>query len=192
MDIMTRGAFARPGTSLDYKTGTWRDEKPLHKHWAAPCHVDCPAGEDAQAWLAKMQENRLREAWEGLVAANPMPAITGRVCPHPCEIACNRGLYDKPLAIHLMELFLVDEAIRQGWSYPLPSKLGRDAPKVAVVGAGPAGLSAAYHLIRRGIRPTVFEALPEAGGLLRSAIPMTRLPRDVMTEELERILATGI
>jgi formate dehydrogenase (NADP+) beta subunit len=192
MDIMTRGAFAKPGTSLDYKTGTWRDEKPAHKHWAAPCHADCPAGEDAQAWLAKMQENRLQEAWEELVATNPMPAITGRVCPHPCEIACNRGLYDKPIAIHLMERFLGDEAIRHGWSYPVPSKLGRDAPKVAVVGAGPAGVSAAYHLIRRGIRPTLFEALPEAGGLLRSAIPMTRLPRDVMDEELGRILSTGI
>ncbi len=192
MPVLTRGAFAFPGTSLAFKTGTWRSSRPVHRHWAAPCHNVCPAGEDAQAWLAKMQENHFQKAWEILVSVNPMPAITGRVCPHPCESACNRGRYDEPVAIHNMERFLGDEAIRLGWPYAVPQKPMKDAPNIAVVGAGPGGISAAYHLLRRGLKATLFEALPEAGGLMRSAIPMTRLPRDVPDAELERILALGI
>lgn len=188
--LVTRGAYAEPGSSLAFKTGSWRSIRPVHKHWAAPCHHACPAGEDAQAWLARLQEGRAREAWEVLVAANPMPAVTGRVCPHPCETACNRGHYDQPIAIHAVERWLGDEAIRHGWAHP-------DGPRgaggsVAVVGAGPAGLSAAYHLRRRGYAVTLFDALPEAGGLLRAAIPMTRLPREVLDAEIERILALGI
>ena len=190
--LLTRGAYAKAGTSLAFKTGTWRDEKPLHKHWAAPCHAECPAGEDAQAWIAKIQENKIRDAWCELVAANPLPAITGRVCPHPCETACNRGLFDQPVAIHNLERFLGDEAIRHDWPYPMPAKLKRDAATVAVVGAGPGGVAAAYHLLRCGLRPVLYESLPEAGGLLRSAIPMTRLPRNVMDAELARVLALGI
>ena len=189
--LLTRGAYAVPGTSLDFKTGTWRTERPRHVHWAAPCHGACPAGEDPQAWIAKLQEGHTEAAWRALVAANPMPAVTGRVCPHPCETGCNRGHYDTPIAIHNLERFVGDEALRHGWTYPMPD----DAPsrgRVAVVGGGPAGLSAAYHLLRHGIRPTVFEALPEAGGLLRSAIPMTRLPRDVLDAEVARVLETGI
>lgn len=189
-NVLTRGAYALPGTSLAFKTGSWRTEAPFHQHWAAPCHAACPAGEDAQAWLGKIQEKRPREAWEVLTRVNPMPAVTGRVCPHPCEQACNRGHYDKPLAIHAVERFLGDEAIRLGWEYPEARRgAGGD---VAVVGAGPAGLSAAYHLRRRGYRVTLFDAMPEAGGLLRSAIPMTRLPRDVLDAEIARILGLGI
>ncbi|CCQ73651.1 FAD-dependent oxidoreductase [Magnetospira sp. QH-2] len=189
MAVLTRGAYALPGTSLDFKTGTWRVDIPYHQHWSAPCHTACPAGEDQQAWLAKIQENKLHEAWEVLVAANPMPAITGRVCPHPCESACNRAQYDEPIAIHNVERFLGDEAIRLGWKYPILKKVTKESPSVAVVGAGPAGLSAAYHLVRRGFKVNLFDALPEAGGLLRSAIPMTRLPRKVLDAEIERIFA---
>ncbi len=189
MAAITRGAYARPGTSLAFKTGTWRVEIPYHKHWAAPCHAACPAGEDQQAWLAKIQEGKLHEAWNELVTANPMPAITGRVCPHPCEQACNRGIYDAPIAIHNIERFLGDEAIRLGWNYPLLRPTTPESPAVAVVGAGPSGLSAAYHLVRRGFRVNLFDALPEAGGLLRSAIPMTRLPREVLDSEIQRIFS---
>ncbi len=189
--IMTEGAFARPGTSLDFKTGTWRSERPVHKHATAPCHKVCPAGEDQQAWLAKLQENRPAEAWARLVMMNPMPAVSGRVCPHPCESACNRGHYDEAIAIHGLERWLGDEAIRQNWAYPVESGPMRPG-HVAVVGAGPAGLSAAYHLRRRRYKVTLFDSQPEAGGLLRSAIPPTRLPRDVLDREIERILATGI
>lgn len=190
--IVTRGAYAEAGTSLAFKTGTWRAERPVHKHWGAPCHFACPAGEDAQAWIAKLQEGHDRAAWETLVAVNPLPAITGRVCPHPCETGCNRGQFDAPLAIHNLERYLGDEALAKGWPYPDIAEPAANAPRVAIVGAGPAGLSAAYHALRRGLKPVLFETLPEAGGLLRSAIPMTRLPRSVIDAELERLLALGI
>jgi NADPH-dependent glutamate synthase beta subunit-like oxidoreductase len=181
-----------PGTSLAFKTGTWRTEQPFHLHSKAPCHNACPAGEDQQAWLAKMQENRVRDAWEELVDKNPLPAVTGRVCPHPCETACNRGQYDESIAIHTLERYLGDEAIRNGWAYPIERLPIGDVPRVAVVGAGPGGLSASYHLLRRGYKVTLFEALTDAGGLLRSAIPMTRLPRDVLDAEVERLLSHDI
>ncbi|VBB68913.1 NADPH-dependent oxidoreductase with 4Fe-4S binding domain, in cluster with PFOR [invertebrate metagenome] len=191
MQVLTRGGYALPGTSIEFKTGTWRTSRPLHKHWAAPCHSACPAGEDPQAYIAKIQENHPREAWESIVHINPIPSITGRICPHPCEQACNRGHFDQPLAIHAIERFLGDEARQRGWEYPMD--LGRGAgATVAVIGAGPAGLSAAYHLRRRGYQVTLLDALPEAGGLMRSAIPINRLPRDVLDADIARILALGI
>ena len=114
---MTRGAYALPGTSLDYKTGTWRIQRPTHRHAPAPCHHACPAGEDAQQYLALVEGEHYREAWENIVAANPLPAVTGRVCHHPCEAACNRGQYDQPIAIHNVERFLGDRALAEGWRY---------------------------------------------------------------------------
>lgn len=191
MNILTRGAYAKPGTSLDFKTGTWRVQRPVHQHRPAPCHAVCPAGEDAQAYLAKVAEGKPREAWEVLVQANPLPATTGRVCHHPCEKACNRGQYDEAIAIHNVERFLGDEALRRGWEYPV-RRPHPTAPGVAVVGAGPAGLSAAYHLVRLGYNVTLFDSLPEAGGMLRTAIPQYRLPRDILNREIERILSVGI
>ena len=186
---MNRGAWAAPGTTEAYHTGTWRVERPLHRHRSAPCHAACPAGEDAQAYIAALEEGRPQMAWEILVAANPLPAITGRVCHHPCENACNRGQLDESIAIHGVERYLGDEAIRHGWDYGL--SVPRNGRPVAVVGAGPAGLAAAYHLTARGYRVTLFEAAPRCGGLLRSAIPHYRLPRDVLDAELERLLAVG-
>ena len=188
---LTRGSFARAGSSLLFNTGDWRLIRPEHRPSTAPCAVACPAGENPQRYLAKVAEGDLRSAWEKLVGVNPLPAITGRVCHHPCESACNRGLYDQAIAIHSVERFLGDRAIAEGWNYPAQSPPS-DAPEIAIVGAGPAGLSAAYHLIRRGFKATVFEAEPEPGGLLRSALPPYRLPRAVLNDELDRLLATGI
>ena len=187
---LTRGGFAYPGTTLGYKTGTWRIQHPEHAHWRAPCHAACPAGEDPQAYLAALDEGNPRDAWEILINVNPLPAITGRVCPHPCESSCNRGQYDEPLAIHSIERFLGDEAISHHWPYPV-NKPSEKAPQVAVIGAGPAGLSAAYHLIRRGIQVTIFDEMSEAGGTLFT-IPDYRLPREVVRNEIERLLDTGI
>jgi formate dehydrogenase (NADP+) beta subunit len=188
---LTRGAFAYPGTSLDFKTGSWRTQRPIHQHRPAPCHNACPAGEDAQAYLGLLAEGQAQKAWETIVGANPLPAITGRVCHHPCETACNRGQYDEAIGIHGVERFLGDEAIRLGWAYPVAAPPA-DARPVAVVGAGPAGLSAAYHLLRTGYRVSLFDSLPQAGGTCRMAIPPYRLPRTVLDPEVERLLATGI
>jgi NADPH-dependent glutamate synthase beta subunit-like oxidoreductase/ferredoxin len=187
---LTRGGYALPGTTLAYKTGTWRIQRPEHRHSSAPCRSACPAGEDPQAWLALLDEGKPREAWELLVSVNPMPAITGRVCPHPCESACNRGQYDEPLAIHCVERFLGDEAIAKDWAYPVTAPAAQ-APQVAVIGAGPAGLAAAYHLVRHGLQVTVFDKLAEAGGTLFT-IPDYRLPREIVRAEIGRLLATGV
>lgn len=191
MAIYNRGGDAAAGTALNYKTGTWRVQQPLHVHRPAPCHSVCPAGEDPQAYIARVDEGDPRGAWENLVLANPLPAISGRVCDHPCEGGCNRGQFDQPLAIHNIERWLGDEAIRLGWDYVLPP-LSPEARSIAVVGAGPAGLSAAYHLRRYGLRVTLFDAAAQAGGTLRSALPPYRLPRPVLNAETERVLATGI
>jgi NADPH-dependent glutamate synthase beta subunit-like oxidoreductase len=188
---LTRGAYALPGTTLAFRTGTWRVQKPVHHYRPAPCGGACPAGEDAQAWLALLAQGRARQAWEKLVEANPLPAISGRVCHHPCESACNRGQYDEAVGIHGVERFLGDAAIRHGWAYPVAPPAA-DARPVAVVGAGPAGLSAAFHLLRRGHRVSLFDSLPAAGGTCRMAIPPYRLPRDVLDAEVERVLAAGI
>jgi len=187
---LTRSGFALPGTTLSYRTGTWRTQRPQHLHSAAPCHAACPAGEDPQAYIALLDEGKPRQAWEKLVSANPMPAITGRVCPHPCEGGCNRGEYDSPLAIHSIERYLGDLALEKNWSYPVAVQTS-GAARVAVIGAGPSGLSAAYHLTRMGLKATVFDRVTEIGGTLFS-IPDYRLPRDVVRSELGRILATGI
>ncbi len=191
MPIMTPGAFAYPGTSLDFRTGSWRTARPVYQVRPSPCHAACPAGENPRDYLARMAEANPRAAWETLVAFNPLPAITGRVCEHPCESACNRGQFDAAIAIHNVERWLGDEAVRAAWDYPLPAPAA-EAPEVAVVGAGPAGLSCAYHLLRLGIRATVIDRLPEAGGTLRTALPCYRLPREVLDAEIGRLLAAGI
>lgn len=186
--ILTRSGYALPGTSINFKTGTWRVQKPQHHHQPAPCHSACPAGEDAQAYLAHVQAGHNQLAWETLVAVNPMPAITGRVCPHPCEAVCNRGQYDEPIAIHAVERFLGDEAIANNWPYPV-KPVDKSAPQIAIVGAGPAGVAAAYHLIRGGYRAVIFDEHTESGGTLRTALPPYRLPRSVLDAELGRILS---
>jgi formate dehydrogenase beta subunit len=182
------GAYALPGTSLAFKTGTWRVERPVHAYRPAPCHTACPAGEDAQAYLARLEEGDPQGAWEILVSANPLPAITGRVCHHPCETACNRQHFDEAITIHGVERFLGDAALREGWNYPVTPPAAT-APRVAVVGTGPAGLAAAYHLIRQGYRVTLIEAMPMAGGTMRTAIPRYRLPLAILDAEIEHLLA---
>lgn len=188
MKRMNRGAFAQPGTSLDFNTGNWRDARPLYTHAAAPCHGACPAGEDPQAYLAYAALGDFERAWHSLVEANPLPAITGRVCHHPCETGCNRGQYDEAVAIHSLERQIGDEALKHGWNYNLQAP-PQGAKRLAVVGAGPAGLSAAYHALANGMQVTLFESTSLAGGLLRSAIPPYRLPHEIVDQELERLLA---
>jgi NADPH-dependent glutamate synthase beta subunit-like oxidoreductase len=155
-----------------------------------PCNEACPAGENIQGWLARMNEGDHEGAWRLLVQDNPLPAIHGRVCYHPCESSCNRAELDSAVSIHAVERFLGDLAIEHCWQFdPAPARSGR---RVLVVGAGPSGLSAAYHLARRGHEVEIRDAGPEPGGMMRYGIPEYRLPRDVLAAEIGRIEALGV
>jgi NADPH-dependent glutamate synthase beta subunit-like oxidoreductase len=155
-----------------------------------PCNAGCPAGENIQAWLALAKEGRHEEAWRQLVADNPMPAIHGRVCYHPCESVCNRAELDSAVSIHSVERFLGDQAIEHGWQFTPPDE--RSGKRVLVIGAGPSGLSAAYHLARLGHDVEIRDSGAEPGGMMRYGIPAYRLPRDVLDAEIGRIAALGV
>ncbi|HTZ08808.1 MAG TPA: NAD(P)-binding protein [Acidimicrobiales bacterium] len=178
------------GSSLANKTGSWRVERPVYVHRIPPCNDACPAGENVQGWLYHAEAGHYEEAWRALVADNPLPAVMGRVCYHPCETACNRVQVDEAVGINAVERFLGDLAIDEGW------ELTADAPdtgrRVLVVGSGPAGLSAAYHLRRLGHAVTVAESAPVPGGMMRFGIPRYRLPREVLQAEIDRIVALGV
>ncbi len=178
-----------PGSSLANKTGTWRTERPVYVDRLPPCNHACPAGEDIQGWLYYAESGNYKAAWESLVVNNPFPAVMGRVCYHNCETACNRGQLDAAVNIHAVERFLGDEAIKQGWQFnPTAEPTGK---RVLIVGAGPSGLAAAYHLARRGHTVVIHEAGPAAGGMMRFGIPKYRLPRNILDAEVARITAMG-
>jgi NADPH-dependent glutamate synthase beta subunit-like oxidoreductase len=178
------------GSSLANKTGSWRTSRPVYVDRLPPCNHACPAGENIQGWLYHAEAGDYAAAWRQLVLDNPFPAIMGRVCYHPCEGACNRGTVDEAVGINAVERFLGDLAIREGWTFEPPrSESGK---RVLVVGAGPSGLSAAYHLRRMGHAVTVVDAGPRAGGMMRFGIPQYRLPRDVLDAEIARLTALGI
>jgi len=170
-------------------TGPIRSHRPIYVDLLPPCNHACPAGEDIQQWLAHIQAGAYEEAWRVLVADNPFPAIHGRVCYHPCETSCNRAQLDSSVSIHAAERFLGDMAVEKGWKLPMAESTGK---RVLVVGAGPSGLSCAYHLARLGHSVEIFEAGPVAGGMLHFGIPAYRLPRDVLAAEVAKLEAMGI
>ncbi|WP_295622902.1 NAD(P)-binding protein [uncultured Lamprocystis sp.] len=178
------------GSSLANKTGTWRTYRPQYVDRLPPCNHACPAGENIQEWLFHAESGDYEQAWRALTANNPMPAVMGRVCYHPCETACNRGQLDESVGINSVERFLGDQAIKLGWKFAPPAS--SSGKHVLVVGAGPSGLSAAYHLARLGHQVTIQEAGPFAGGMMRFGIPKYRLPRDVLDAEVQRILDLGV
>jgi NADPH-dependent glutamate synthase beta subunit-like oxidoreductase len=172
------------------RSGPVRERVPVYVDLLPPCNAGCPAGENIQAWLAHVTAGRHEQAWRALVADNPLPAVHGRVCYHPCETVCNRANLDEAVSIHSVERFLGDMAAEQGWMFdPPPPPTGK---RVLVVGAGPSGLSAAYHLARLGHEVEIRDSGAEPGGMMRYGIPSYRMPRDVLSVELARIAALGV
>lgn len=171
-------------------TGPLRFRRPVYMDFMPPCNSACPAGENIQAWLAQAQSGNYFEAFQVLVEDCPFPAIMGRVCVKPCETGCNRNHIDKTINIHAVERYIGDEAIRQKW--PIQYVAYDTKKRVLVIGAGPSGLSAAYHLARLGHTVEVYEAGSEPGGLLRTGIPDYRLPKDILDAEINRILRMGV
>jgi len=172
------------------RSGPVRQRRPVYLDLLPPCNAGCPAGENIQAWLAHAEAGQHEQAWRQLVADNPLPAIHGRVCYHPCETACNRANLDSAVSIHAVERFLGDLALNRGWRFsPPPTRSGR---RVLVIGAGPSGLSAAYHLARLGHEVEIRDAGEQPGGMMRYGIPAYRLPRDVLDAELDRITGLGV
>ncbi len=179
-----------PGSSLANHTGSWRTYRPVYLDRLPPCNATCPAGENIQGWLFHAESGNYEAAWRVLTENNPLPAIMGRVCYHPCEGACNRQHLDESVGINSVERFLGDEAIKRGWKFNKPAQ--SSGKRVLVVGAGPSGLSAAYHLARLGHAVEIHEAGPLPGGMMRFGIPKYRLPREVLDAEVARILELGV
>jgi len=177
------------GTTEAIKTGTWRAALPVYRSAPSPCRAACPVDGRIAEWIGQAKAGDLFGAWTTLTDHNPFPAVTGRVCHRPCESACNRGAYDEPLAVRALEREIGDLALAERWRFP-QARLGKE--RVAIVGGGPSGLSAAYQLRRRGYAVTIIEASPALGGLLRDGIPPYRLPRAVLEGEIRRVLGLGI
>ena len=166
-----------------------RWQRPIYVNLLPPCNHACPAGENIQAWLDLAQAGRYEEAWRKYMEENPLPATHGRACYHPCESACNRRELDQAVSIHSLDRFLGDLANAKGWQIPTKPPTGK---RILVVGAGPAGLTCAYHLKRMGHDVEIRDASPEPGGMMRYGIPQYRLPRDGLVQEIERIKAMGV
>ncbi len=178
------------GSSLKNETGSWRTERPVYVDLLPPCNAACPAGENIQQWLYLAEDGNYEAAWRQIMKDNPLPATMGRVCYHPCQVACNRGKVDEAVGINAIERFLGDKAIEEGWTVDVTAP---DTGKtVLIVGAGPSGLSAAYHLRLAGHRVIVRDAGPLAGGMMRFGIPSYRLPRRILDAEIQRIVDMGV
>ena len=170
------------GSSLANKTGSWRVERPVYVDRLPPCNNACPAGENIQQWLYLAEDGSYEAAWRQIMRDNPLPAVMGRACFHPCQTACNRAAVDETVGINAIERFLGDRALQEGWSPDPPGP--STGKRVLVVGSGPGGLSAAYHLRLLGHAVVIFESSPLPGGMMRYGIPSYRLPRDVVAGEI--------
>ena len=173
------------------KTGSWRFLRPLYDEKTSPCSAACPAGEDIARIEMLTAQGLFKEAWETILRENPFPSVCGRICYHPCEGVCNRREFDEAVAVHTVERFLAETASRYNLKPTLPRRAVQKQ-NIAVVGAGPAGLAAAYFLVQLGYHCDVFEALPEPGGILRWGIPLYRLPLQALKNDITRIESYGV
>ncbi|MBF0255148.1 MAG: NAD(P)-binding protein [Gammaproteobacteria bacterium] len=177
-------------TQTHLGTGALRSRRPIYQDSLPPCNDACPAGENIQAWLDLAQAGKFEAAWQKLIEENPLPAVHGRVCYHPCESACNRNFTDTSVSIHAVERFLGDMALQEGWTPRFEPKPG--GRRVLIVGAGPSGLAAAYHLTRLGHQVEIRDARSVAGGMISVGIPSYRMPRAELQAEIDRIIAMGV
>jgi NADPH-dependent glutamate synthase beta subunit-like oxidoreductase/Pyruvate/2-oxoacid:ferredoxin oxidoreductase delta subunit len=192
------GEHARPaGPDAIFKS-SWSHKCPTYIQSAPPCQAGCPSGEDVRGWLAIARGTEKppkgvawqEYAWRRLTAANPFPAVMGRVCPAPCESACNRNVVEDHVGINSVEHFLGEYAIAQGLRFERPAAVS--GKKVAILGGGPAGLSCAYQLALKGHAVTIFDEHEALGGMMRYGIPGFRTPREVLDAEIGRILDLGV
>jgi NADPH-dependent glutamate synthase beta subunit-like oxidoreductase len=174
-----------------FPTGNFRFYRPVYRDKTPPCNNACPTGEQIQKYMDYVKHDRYLDGYVTILEDNPMPSVTGRVCYHPCETACNRAEHDEPIGIRSVERFLGDYGLalpEDPIKQTLPPLNGIT---VAIVGSGPAGLACAYHLRRRGYSSVIFEALEKPGGMLRAGIPAWHLPEEVLDAEIAKLLALG-
>lgn len=188
--IRGAGIHATGTIALVNKTGSWRYFRPVHEEKLPPCNNACPAGNNIQGFIKLIREEKLLDAWRLIKETSPFPGVCGRVCPHPCEKECNRGKYDEAMSIHALERMVADYALSEKVSDKPSAQTKKE--RIAIVGSGPAGLSCSYFLAKEGYQVTIFEALPEIGGMLRVGIPKYRLPRRVLDKEIANIRALGV
>ena len=174
-----------------FPTGNFRFYRPVYRDKTPPCNHACPTGEQIQKYLDHVKHDRYLDGYLTITEDNPMPSVTGRVCYHPCETACNRAAHDEPIGIRGVERFLGDFGLKladnpvKGDLPPLNGKT------VAIVGSGPGGLGCAYHLRRKGYASVIFEALDKPGGMLRAGIPAWHLPEEILDAEIAKLLDLG-
>jgi len=174
-----------------FPTGNFRFFRPVYKDKMPPCNNACPTGEQIQKYLDYVKHERYLDGYLTIMEDNPMPSVTGRVCYHPCETACNRAQHDEPIGIRSVERFLGDYGLNLP-EEPIKATLPElNGTTIAIVGSGPAGLAAAYHLRRMGYASVIFEALDKPGGMLRAGIPHWHLPEEILDAEIGKLLSLG-
>jgi len=174
-----------------FPTGNFRFYRPVYRDKTPPCNHACPTGEQIQKYLDHVKHDRYLDGYLTILEDNPMPAVTGRVCYHPCETACNRAAHDEPIGIRGVERFLGDFGLKLADNPVKPGLPPLNGKTVAIVGSGPGGLGCAYHLRRTGYASVIFEALDQPGGMLRAGIPAWHLPGEILDAEIAKLLDLG-